>query len=114
MSYKQVWLLTGEPYLAFKDDDGEFQYPEDEWTTVEPPGGIYHPIYFDGNKWVGTSKEDWEAAQPKPDPIVPSTSDRIIGNLQIQLINHETKFKNLESKYDELRNEIDILKGSAE
>ena len=52
MDFKQVYLTNGQPYLAFKGEDGEYQYPKDEWTETPPPAGGYQPMHFDGNKWV--------------------------------------------------------------
>lgn len=37
MDFKQVYLTNGQPYLAFKGEDGEYQYPKDEWTETPPP-----------------------------------------------------------------------------
>ena len=57
---KIVYLYDGTPYMVYKDEEGEYQYPNDEWTEVSPPEGIYSPFYFNGDEWIGTSKEEWE------------------------------------------------------
>ncbi|EHJ08448.1 hypothetical protein [Staphylococcus simiae] len=86
MDFKIVYLYNGEQWLAFKKDDGEYDYPDDEWTEVEPPAGIYTPMYFNGSEWIGATKEEWEQSLPKPEPIVPTDNEKIIANLQMQLM----------------------------
>ena len=82
--FKQVYLYDGTPYLAFKNEDGEYQYPNDEWTEVSPPEGIYSPFYFNGNEWIGTSKEEWELNNIT-DPT-PNDLKLMVSNLQKQLV----------------------------
>ena len=82
--FKQVYLYDGTPYLAFKNEEGEYQYPDDEWTEVSPPEGIYSPFYFDGNEWIGTSKEEWELNNIT-DPT-PNDLKLMVSNLQKQLV----------------------------
>lgn len=85
MEFKQVWLYTGKPYLAFKID-GEFQYPLDEWTDVPPPEGIYQPFYFNGNEWVGSTKEEYEKSLIKEETAFqPSTSEIMMASTQMQV-----------------------------
>lgn len=85
MEFKQVWLYTGEPYLAFKID-GEFQYPNDEWTDVRPPEGIYQPFYFNGNEWIGSTKEEYEKSLIKEETASqPSTSEMMMASTQMQV-----------------------------
>ena len=81
---KVVYLYDGTPYLAFKDDEGEYQYPKDEWTETPPPEGIYSPFYYNGNEWVGTSKEEWELNNIT-DPT-PNDLKLMVSNLQKQLV----------------------------
>ena len=82
--FKQVYLYDGTPYLAFKNEDGEYQYPNDEWTEVPPPEEIYSPFYYNGNEWVGTSKEEWELNNIT-DPT-PNDLKLMVSNLQKQLV----------------------------
>ena len=81
---KVVYLYDGTPYLVYKDEEGEYQYPDDEWTEVSPPEGIYSPFYFNGNEWVGTSKEEWELNNIT-DPT-PNDLKLMVSNLQKQLV----------------------------
>ena len=81
---KVVYLYDGTPYMVYKDEEGEYQYPDDEWTEVSPPEGIYSPFYFDGNEWIGTSKEEWELnniTNPTPNDL-----KLMVSNLQKQLV----------------------------
>ena len=81
---KIVYLYDGTPCLVYKDEEGEFQYPNDEWTEVSPPEGIYSPFYFNGNEWIGTSKEEWELNNIT-DPT-PNDLKLMVSNLQKQLV----------------------------
>ena len=81
---KVVYLYDGTPYMVYKDEEGEYQYPNDEWTEVSPPEGIYSPFYFNGNEWIGTSKEEWELnniTNPTPNDL-----KLMVSNLQKQLV----------------------------
>ena len=81
---KIVYLYDGTPYMVYKDEEGEYQYPNDEWTEVSPPEGIYSPFYFNGNEWIGTSKEEWELnniTNPTPNDL-----KLMVSNLQKQLV----------------------------
>lgn len=81
---KIVYLLDGTPFIAEVNEEGEYVYPNDEWTEVPPPEGIYQPFYYDGNEWVGTSKEEWELNNindPTPDDL-----KLMVSNLQKQLV----------------------------
>ena len=81
---KIVYLYDGTPYLVYKNEEGEYQYPNDEWTEVSPPEGIYQPFYYDGNEWIGTSKEEWELNNIT-DPT-PNDLKLMVSNLQKQLV----------------------------
>lgn len=81
---KVVYLYDGTPYLVYKNEEGEYQYPNDEWTEVSPPEGIYSPFYFNGNEWIGASKEEWELNNIT-DPT-PNDLKLMVSNLQKQLV----------------------------
>lgn len=58
---KVVYLWKdGQQVLVFPNDEGEYVYPTENWTEQAPPEGIYAPFYYDGQKWIGQSKEDFE------------------------------------------------------
>lgn len=97
MDFKQVFLYDGTPYLAFANEDGEYDYPEEAWTEVTPPEGIYSPFYFNGNEWIGATREEWEAQQEKP-PIEPKVLEMMVSQLQLQVMIGNKKTKELEDK----------------
>lgn len=81
---KIVYLLDGTPFIVETNKEGEYVYPNDEYTEVPPPEGIYQPFYYDGNEWIGTSKEEWELnniTEPTPDEL-----KLMVSNLQKQLV----------------------------
>lgn len=59
--------ITKETFTVYEDVKFEeievFNYPK-EYTELQPVDGLYQPIFFDGEKWIGTKKEVWEAANP--------------------------------------------------
>lgn len=83
--FKQVFLYNGTPYLAYMNEDGEYDYPQDEWTDVAPPEGIYSPYYFDGNEWVGATKEEWESHRPEKEPHIPKVNEIMLAQAQMQV-----------------------------
>ncbi|MCE5030078.1 hypothetical protein KJB99_10015 [Staphylococcus epidermidis] len=83
--FKQVFLYDGTPYLAFLNSEGEYDYPNDEWTEVAPPEGIYSPFYFNGNEWVGSTKEEYEESLPKEEIPQPSASELMMASTQMQV-----------------------------
>ena len=90
MDFKQVYLTNGQPYLAFRGEDGEYQYPKDEWTETPPPAGGYQPMHFDGNKWVCATREEWLKSQKpvevKPDATSETIAQLLMNDLSITLI----------------------------
>ena len=85
MNFKQVYLYDGTPYLAFENEEGEYQYPNDEWTEVAPPEGIYSPFYFDGDEWIGATREEWLGSLPESDPHIPSANEMMLAQTQMQV-----------------------------
>lgn len=83
--FKQVFLFDGTPYLAFLKEDGEYDYPQDEWTEVAPPEGIYSPFYFNGNEWIGSTKEEYKELLPKEETPEPTTSEVMMASTQMQV-----------------------------
>ncbi|MCQ9303041.1 hypothetical protein [Mammaliicoccus sciuri] len=81
---KIVYLYDGTPFIVELNVEGEYVYPKDEYTEVPPPEGIYQPFYYDGNEWVGTSKEEWELNNIT-DPT-PNDLKLMVSNLQKQLV----------------------------
>ncbi|WBU87796.1 hypothetical protein BtpYZU01_11 [Brochothrix phage BtpYZU01] len=59
--------IDGETIIEYQQAPYEvvtvFDYPK-EYTELQPEDGLYQPIFFDGEKWIGTKKEVWEADNP--------------------------------------------------
>ena len=85
---KVVYLYDGTPYMVYKDEEGEYQYPIDEWTEVSPPEGIYSPFYFNGNEWIGSTREEWLETLPKEEETENDKPDELDA-LNMQLIKND-------------------------
>lgn len=109
--FKQVFLYDGTPYLAFTNDEGEYDYPEESWTEVAPPEGIYSPFYFNGNEWIGATKEEYEATLPGKDPYVPSNGQMQLAQTQIQLAKTAVQIQKTQNQLADAMLEIAKLKG---
>lgn len=96
---KVVYLYDGTPYIVELNEDGEYNYPDEGWTLTPPPAGIYQPFYFNGDEWIGTTKEEWEANQAKP-PMEPKALELLVSQLQLQLMIGNKKTKDLEDKLE--------------
>lgn len=107
---KIVYLYDGTPFIVELNDEGEYVYPKDEYTEVAPPEGIYQPFYYDGNEWIGTSKEEWESNQSKP-PIMPSDNDFLNAQLISNDIEHNAKIEALQQDIANLTSELLEMKG---
>ena len=109
--YKQVYLYDGTAALLESvtqyTDEGEsietFNYPK-EYTELHPENGLYQPIFFDGKKWIGTKKEDWEATNPPKENVVVvvSVEDVILMNEELLMETSElsARISKLENKGD--------------
>lgn len=117
--FKQVFDYNGNPYVLRVDENNEVLDREKEkyklykYTDIAPPNNLYPPRTFDGSEWHGATAEEFEDNN-KPPEIVPDETQMILANLQMQLIQSESQVKKLESSYDELRKEINNIKGSAD
>ena len=99
--FKQVYLYDGTPYLAFKNEEGEYQYPNDEWTEVSPPEGIYSPFYYNGNEWVGSTREEWLESLPKDEdgePQLPDQSILQMAQTQMQVAESSYQLRDTQKK----------------
>ncbi|MFW2431943.1 hypothetical protein ACN0YM_03275 [Staphylococcus cohnii] len=101
MDFKQVYLYDGTPFLAFEDEEGEYQYPEESWTEVAPPEGIYSPFYFNGNEWVGSTKEEYKKTLPKEELTQPSTSELMMASTQMQIAESSFQLRETQQKLAE-------------
>ena len=107
---KIVYLYDGTPYMVYKDEEGEYQYPDDEWTEIPPPEGIYSPFYFNGNEWIGTSKEEWESNLIQEDRE-PTREEIESARTQMELFKAQVAIQELRQENAEIIKEIVGLKG---
>lgn len=86
MEYKQIFNRNnGEPKIVGINEEGEYSFDMFTYTDVAPSSGLYGVIYFDGDKWIGSSKEEWESELPPVDPYQPSNSEMQQAMTQMQL-----------------------------
>ncbi|MDQ7223216.1 hypothetical protein RCI18_02730 [Staphylococcus haemolyticus] len=98
MGIKQIYFYDGTPFLVMENENGELEYPEEQWTDIAPPEGIYSPFYFDGKKWVGTTYEEWLEQQPKNEvEETPDDKDILIADLTLQLMETQNTVANLQN-----------------
>lgn len=98
MGIKQIFFYDGTPFLVMENENGELEYPEEQWTDIAPPEGIYSPFYFDGKKWVGTTYEEWLEQQPKNEvEETPDDKDILIADLTLQLMETQNTVANLQN-----------------
>lgn len=109
--FKQVFLYDGTPYLAFTNDEGEYDYPEESWTEAAPPEGIYSPFYFNGNEWIGSNKEEYEETLPGKEPYVPSNGQKQLAQTQMQLAKTAVQIQKTQNQLADAMLEIAKLKG---
>lgn len=97
----------GTSYLLFDDNE---EWPEGDWTEVAPPQGIYEPYYFDGEKWIGTSREDYEKNNP-PEPYKPTLGEIQQAQTQMQLTKTAVQLQATQKELADAMQEIAKLKG---
>ena len=98
---KIVYLYDGTPYMVYKDEEGEYQYPNDEWTEVPPPEGIYSPFYYNGNEWVGSTREEWLESLPKDEDEEPDPSMIQMAQTQMQVAESSYQLRETQQKLAE-------------
>ena len=98
--------IDGETIIEYQQAPYEvvtvFDYPK-EYTELQPEDGLYQPIFFDGEKWIGTKKEVWEAANPPENTEVGvSIEDVILTNeeLLMETAGLSARISKLENKGD--------------
>lgn len=103
METKQIYFYDGTSFLVLENENGELEYPEEQWTDIAPPEGIYEPYHFDGVKWIGTSYEKWLEQQPKNEvEEIPNDKDALISELTLQLMETQNTVTNLQNNMADL------------
>lgn len=92
--YKQIFKKEdGRPSLIEGDE-----FNSDIYTDIQPPNGLYQPIHFDGNEWIGTPYEDWEKNQPEIEgEIIIDEKDKIIAELSLQLLETQSSLSQVQN-----------------
>ena len=111
---KIVYLLDGTPFIVEVNEEGEYVYPNDEWTEVPPPEGIYQPFYYDGNEWIGSTREEWLESLPEDEPVNPNETDFLNAQLISNDIEHTAKIKGLQQDIANLTTELLAIKGGTD
>ncbi|AMG64685.1 MULTISPECIES: hypothetical protein [Staphylococcus] len=108
---KVVYLWkNGQQVLVYQNEEGEYVYPEEKYTEEQPPQGIYAPFYYDGQKWVGQSKEDFENTLKKDDVTV-DEKDTLIADLTIQVAGMNSKLEENNAVVSNLMLQVAQLQG---
>lgn len=111
MEIKQIYFYDGTPFLTMENKDGELEYPKEQWTDIAPPEGLYEPIHFDGEKWIGTPYEEWLEQQPKFEvEETPNDKDILIADLTLQLMETQGVVSNLQNDIASLT--LQVLEGN--
>ncbi len=82
---KQIYLYNGTPVLVYMNENEEYQYPNENWTEIPPPNGIYSPFYFDGSKWIGTERSEWLSKNNQFVNYEPTVMETMLAQTQMQL-----------------------------
>ncbi|WP_210146136.1 hypothetical protein [Staphylococcus sp. GDY8P46P] len=84
--FKQIYNREdGKPKLIESDEEGVFKFDKFLYTDVVPTSDLYEPMYFNGNEWVGATKEDYEESLPESDPHIPSANEMMLAQAQMQV-----------------------------
>lgn len=108
---EQVYLYDGTPFLLYKNENDEYIYPNNDWTEIPPPNGIYSPFYFDGEKWIGTKREDWVNNANVEQEYQPTNSEIMLGQTQLQIAKSSYRINKLEEMLAQTMLEIAKIKG---
>ena len=105
--------------LAYKSEDGspiiikenkEYNF---EWTETPPPEGIYSPFYFNGVEWIGSSKEEFEEANPI-NPYEPSVTEIELAKTQMELFKAQLSIEQLRQDNADIIKKLVEMEGGVE
>lgn len=108
--FRQVYDYNGNPYILRTDENNNILESEIEkyslykFTHIPPPSHLYPPRTFDGERWHGSSAEEYEEHN-KPPIILPDDIQKTIANLQVQLVKSQSEIKNLKKRYEDLKSD---------
>ena len=105
--------------LVYKSEDGtpviidettEYNF---EWTETPPPEGIYSPFYFNGVEWIGSSKEEFEEANPI-NPYEPSVTEIELAKTQMELFKAQLSIEQLRQDNADIIKKLVEMEGGVE
>lgn len=94
---KIIYLYDGIPKLIRSEKD----YPDESWTEIPPPSGIYQPYYFNGDEWIGSTREEWLETLPKDEdgePQLPDQSILQMAQTQMQVAESSYQLRDTQKK----------------
>lgn len=109
MKIVYLWR-NGQAILVYKNQDGEYDYPEEKWTEQQPPTGIYMPCYYDGQQWIGQSKEEFEKTLID-DAQVTDDKELIIADLTSQVAKLSESENENKTIITELLTQVALIQG---
>lgn len=84
--FKQIYNREdGRPKLIESDYDGVFKFDEFLYTDIVPSSDLHEPMYFNGNEWIGATKEEYEESLPEKEPHIPKVSEIMLAQAQMQV-----------------------------
>lgn len=109
----------GENDLLHPNEQGFYDIPSNA-TDIQPTNGLYTPIKFDGEKWIGTPKEKWEKenlvednqdAPPTQNNGIGSDSElrKLFASMQVQLVQANMMVMQLTQQNARLSQEMVVI-----
>lgn len=84
--FKQIYNREdGRPKLIESNEEGIFSFDKFIYTDVVPTSDLYEPMYFDGNEWIGSTKEEYERDLPEKEPYIPNVNEIMLAQAQMQV-----------------------------
>lgn len=110
--FKQIYSREdGKPKLIESDEEGVFKFDKFHYTDIAPTSDLYEPMYFNGNEWVGATKEEYESSLPESEPDTPSSNDFLNAQLLANDLEHNSKIEDLQQDIANLTAELLKVQG---
>lgn len=103
---KLVYKFDGTPTIINENVEYAFDY-----TETPPPEGIYSPFYFNGDEWIGATREEWLDTLPEKEPDIPSSHDFLNAQLLANDLEHNSKIEDLQQDIANLTAELLKVQG---
>lgn len=97
--YKQIYNREdGRPKLIQSDIEGNFKFDKFLYTDIAPTSDLYEPMYFNGNEWIGSTREEWLGSLPEQETIPPSPSELMMADTQMQVAESSFQLRDTQKK----------------